>query len=145
MATPEFSGPIDFLVFGFPASADLGEGLRDVLGRVDAGQIELLDLEVIGIDAAARPTEVPLAELNLGDDTLAQRFDGAFSGILDAADRDAIAAELNPGDVAIAIVYEDRSLAVAARAWISAGGRELFAGGIDITDLESALQEGPTT
>ena len=56
--------------------------------------------------------------------------------------RAAIAAGLEDGQFAVALVYEDRSLASAAAAWTSAGGSELFSGGVAIDDLEDALSEG---
>ncbi|MEO8907985.1 MAG: hypothetical protein ABI310_07910 [Microbacteriaceae bacterium] len=68
-------------------------------------------------------------------------FDGAESDILQPEDIAEIAETLNSGGVAIAVVYEDRSLAAAAHAWRSAGGELLWSGGIAIDDLEHALAE----
>ena len=69
-------------------------------------------------------------------------FDGVMSGILDDEDVAAIANALPQGEFALAIVYEDRSLAAAAGAWSAVGGAELFSGGVDIDDLEHAIEEG---
>lgn len=69
-------------------------------------------------------------------------FDGASSGILDSQDLATIASGLERGQLAVALVYEDRSLAAVAEAWASVGGAELFSGGVDITDLDHALDEG---
>lgn len=144
MATEAYAGPIDYLVFTFPLGADVAPGLRKVLDRVDEGVIELLDLEVMGRDDDAQPVSIPLADIRLSATPRIEcaEFDGVHSGILDAQDRVAIAESLERGHLAIAIVYEDRSLATAAQAWTLAGGAELFSGGVDIRELESQLEGG---
>lgn len=140
MADDTFAGPVDYLVFSFPEKAAVGEGLRAVLDRVDAGIIELLDLEVFGRDANGQARALPLTSLqDTGGPDLSE-FEGANSGILDAEDLSAIVDSLAPGEFAIALVYEDRSLATAAAAWTQAGGAEVFSGGVDIADLELALE-----
>lgn len=140
MATETFAGPVDFLVFAFPVGADIAEGLSAVLDRVDAGFIELLDLQVIGRDGGGAPVPLSLTDVQPAADLTV--FDGVRSDILDQQDLTEIAAALEPGQFAIAIVYEDRSLAAAAAAWAGAGGQELLSGGVDIADLERALDEG---
>ena len=135
MANDAFAGPVDYLVFAFPAEAAISEGLATVLRRVDEGIIEVLDLELIRVDDAGAPVRQPLDQLPGLDG-----FAGAYSGILDAEDVQRVADALDPGAFAIALVYEDRSLAPAADAWISAGGAELVAGGVDIIDLANALE-----
>lgn len=142
MATDAFAGPIDFLVFTFPAGAAVGAGLSAVLDRVDAGTIELLDLEIVGLNADREPVRLALADVQ--GDTDLSAFAGAESGILDADDLGRIAEALQPGDFAIALVYEDRSLASAAAAWSAVGGAELFSGGVDIAELERALDDETT-
>ncbi|WP_336624958.1 MULTISPECIES: hypothetical protein [unclassified Microbacterium] len=142
MATEQFAGPIDYLVFVFDEHADLGEGLAALLNRVQQGIIEILDIELIGRDEAGAPVKRAFADLDgvTGIDT--STFDGVESSILDTDDLTGIASELAEDQIALAVVYEDRSLAVAAGAWAAAGGVELFSGGIAIEDLERALNEG---
>lgn len=144
MASEQFAGPIDYLVFVFDQGADLGPGLNAVLERVDQGIIEILDLEFIARDADGAAFKCSLAELQQGTDFDLSILDGIDSGILDADDLNAIVAELGENQFALAIVYEDRSLAVAAGAWARVGATELFAGGIDISDLEHALEGNPS-
>ncbi len=139
MADDVFAGPVDYLVFGFPGSADVGEGLQAVLNRVDEGTIEILDLEVVSRDDAGSPVTRALADLQATTNADLSVFEGALSGILDEDDLAAIAEGLEPGGFAIAIVYEDRSLAGAAAAWTRAGGTELLAGGVDIEELARIL------
>lgn len=142
MATEKFAGPIDYLVFAFGGDADLGAGLSAVLERVSQGIIEILDIELITRDNNGAPVTLTFADVQDSTRLDLSVFDGVESGILDAEDHAGIASALDPGHIALAIVYEDRSLASAANAWAEAGGRELFSGGVDLTDLEHALEEG---
>lgn len=141
VATEEFAGPIDYLVFAFDRGADLGPGLAAVLERVQQGIVEILDIELIGRDADGAAVRLPLADVQTATGVDLAIFDGVESGILDDEDLAGIAAALEADQVAVAIVYEDRSLAAAAAAWAGVGGAELFSGGVDIADLEHALEE----
>lgn len=138
MANDAFAGPVDYLVFAFPEDASVSAGLAAVLHRVDEGIIEVLDLELIRVDDTGAPVRRPLDQFPVSGGS--DGFDGAYSGILDAEDVQRVVDALEPGAFAIALVYEDRSLAPAADAWITAGGAELFAGGVDIIDLADALE-----
>lgn len=69
-------------------------------------------------------------------------FTGVESEILDTQDLEHIAETLEADHFALAIVYEDRSLAAAAKAWLRAGGQELFTGEVAIADLEDAIRSG---
>ncbi len=142
MATEQFVGPVDYLVFTFDEHDDLGPGLTAVLDRVRDGIVEILDIELITRNADGAPVKRTFADLDGVTDVDLAVFDGVESGILDAEDLAGIAAELEAGQVALAIVYEDRSLALAADAWTQAGGTELFVGGIDLNELDQALSEG---
>ncbi len=144
MADEIFAGPVDYLVFGFPPQAPVEEGLRNLLEQVEIGAIEILDLEYIMVDAAGEVVVRDLVDLQGVTGLDLTVFDGATSGILDDDDLATIAASLDPGWFALAVVYEDRSLAAASAAWVQAGGRELLAGGVDIDDLAEALGETAT-
>jgi len=142
MATENFAGPVDYVVFVFPRGADLTDGLSALLERVNAGAIEILDLEAIGRDGSGAPTRILLADVStIAADMLAV-LDGIESSVLDDADLTEIANELEPEQFAIAVVYEDRSLAAAANAWSTVGGVELYFGGVDISDLDQIVTEG---
>lgn len=142
MATELFAGPVDYLVFAFDEHADLGPGLAAVLERVQQGIVEILDLEFVSRDEAGAPVKLALTDLDRVTGVDPAVFDGVESGILDADDLASIVAELRTGQIALAVVYEDRSFAVAADAWAAAGGIELFSGGVDVTELERSLAEG---
>ena len=142
MATEQFSGPVNYLVFAFDKNADLGAGLTAILDRVNEGIVEILDIEVIAKGSDGAPVKQVLANLDGVTGVDLAVFDGVESSILDAEDLADITSELRTGQIAVAVVYEDRSLAEAAREWATSGGIEVFSGGIDIADLEHALEEG---
>lgn len=142
MSTTQFTGPVDYLVFTFPEGADLGEGLAAVLDRVHAGSVEILDLELVSRTDTGAPVRGSIADLQESTRVDLSIFQGVESEILDEHDLTHIAEALEPGEFALAIVYEDRSLAAAADAWFAAGGKELFTGGVAIADLEDALGDG---
>ena len=140
MATETFTGPIDYVVFAFEDGASIGPGLHRLIEHVDAGLVELLDLELVRVDADGRAQRGTLDEEHDASGLDLSVFAGAASGILEQDDLDAIAAQLQDGQFALVVVYEERTLADAADAWLAAGGVELLAGGVDIEDLEHALE-----
>src|SRR4051794_39439283 len=132
MATSTYSGPVDYAVFAVPYGAAISEALRTLLAQIDAGAIELLDLEVIerGPDGAAsrRPLSV-LDTPDAGDDRFdLSIFDGAESEVLDPEDLDLVVSELPDAHRAVVVVYEDRSLASFASRVAVAGGKLLWSG-----------------
>lgn len=142
MATEQFTGPVDYLVFAFDEHANLGAGLSAVLDRVRQGIIEILDIELISRNQDGAPVKRAFSDLDGVTGIDLTLFEGVESGILDADDLASIASDLVDGQIALAIVYEDRSLAVAADAVAAVGGVELFSGGVSIADLELALENG---
>lgn len=144
MATEHFVGPIDIVVLSFDERADVGAGLAAVLQRVDQGIVEILDLELVGRDDAGAPVRRALADLRGVTGVDLAVFDGVDSAVLDEDDLAGIAAELTEGQVALALVYEDRSLAAAAGAFAQVGAVELFSGGVDIAELDRIIEGNPS-
>lgn len=140
MATEEFAGPVDYASFAVPGGANLGGALRALQERVSSRAIELLDLDFVSRDDAGKPQSVALDTLNLGDFD-ASLLEAAASDLLEADDLEAVVEELAPGHVAVVIVFEDRCLAPVAAQIAAVGGREVFAGGIPIDDLEDLLKK----
>lgn len=139
MATPTYSGPIDYAVFAVPHGAQLGEAMRTLLARIDSGAIELLDLEIIELGADGLASRRPVTVLEAGDDFDLGLFSGADSALLDDEDLALITAELDDESRAVVVVYEDRNLADVAASVASAGGQLLWSGGIDIVDLDQRI------
>lgn len=136
MADHDFAGPIDVVVFSFPPGASMAAGLDALLARVDAGAVEILDLEIIGSEGE----HVGIDSLSDADRAALAAFDGAETDILDADDLALISESLDDGHFAVAVVYEDRSLASVAAAWAAVGAKEIFSGGVDVDELDHALK-----
>ncbi len=143
MATEEFSGPIDYAVFVAPHDADIGAALQVILERVASGTLELLDLEVVGRGADGSAERRTLAAFPKHSEQDLAVFEGAESRLLDDEDLAAIAESLGDGELAIVVVYEDRSLAAVASALAAQGGAALWSGGITIEELAAAVDEDP--
>ena len=79
--------------------------------------------------------------LQHGDSFDLSEFDGAQSDLLDAEDLAALGAELSDSELAIVIIYEDRGLAGFAAQVQAQGGRELWTGGVDISELDTLVTE----
>ena len=94
MASEEFSGPVDYLVFSFDQGTDIGPGLQALLDRVDQGIIEVLDIELISKDSAGHPSKGQFADLLDVTGFDLDLLEGVYSGILDAEDLDTIVADL---------------------------------------------------
>lgn len=142
MATEQFAGPVDYLAFAFDEHADLGAGLAAVLDRVQDGIIEILDIELVSRDENGQAAKRAFSELDGVTGIDLSVFDGVESGILDDEDLAVIVEELQAGQIALVLVYEDRSLALAAETWAAVGGVELFSGGVDINELARVIDEG---
>lgn len=137
--TNAYVGPVDYFVFGFPPDAAIAEGINHLLGSIRGGNIEILDFAVVGRSSDGTAIFESIESLSGIEGFDVSAFDGAQSDILDDDDLDDIAAHLDPGWRALAVVYEERSLASVAEAWDRAGGRLLLAGGIEVDELEDAL------
>ena len=138
MTATEFAGPVDFAVFVVPEQADPLKGLQ-VLGELaERGSIDLLDLEVVRSDGRGGGVHLDLRDSPLAG---AESFVGADSGILADDDIAAVAADLGDGETALVVVYQDRSLAPAIKAWAATGVRLHAVGGVDLDELSTDLGE----
>lgn len=140
MATDTFWGPADFAAFVLSRSADATGALRQLLQLVDDGTLEVLDLEVVAKDADGLPRRLPISVLDHGEDFDFKVFEGATSDILDDEDLTEIAGELDEDQVALVVVYEDRSLASVAARVVEEGGRLLWSGNVPYEELEHQLE-----
>lgn len=139
MSTDFYTGPVDYLVFSFPRGAAVDAGLQQLKSHVDAGTVVLLDVEVIGRGDDGAPVHLSLSELEPPGGFDLSAFADAESRILDDEDLVLIAQELAPGWVAVAVVYEERSMADVVQSWSDAGGTLLLSGGVDLVELDQAL------
>jgi len=125
MSDDKYTGPLNFAVFALPIYADLAQATTE-LQRLAAGHhAEILDVEIVSLsgEGSAQRGQLPA-------DLAAIETD-----LLQDDDLQAIADDLEPGEKALVVVYEDRTLSALSERVASAAGRELWAGGIDAADL----------
>ena len=132
-------GPIDFLAIEFPGAHISAPGFEQLLSLADQGVIDILDLEFITKDPAGNASKVDIGELANPDGVDLSVWAGASSGLLDRADVDEIAAEIQPGSVAAVIVYENRWVLSLVNTWRRSGARFIADGGISASDVVAAL------
>lgn len=142
MADDLFVGPINSVVFTFPPGAPIGDGLQVLYAQVVAGTIEILDIEFLRLSEGGAMKVLAASEVGEPGGFDTSVFEGAASGILDDEDHELIAAGLEPGGLAVTVVYEDRTLALTAASWEKVGGQELLSGGVDMVELAEIVQEG---
>lgn len=141
MTASATAAPINFAVFVTPPNTDPTAGLAALLDLADRGDIDLLDLEIVSLDATGTAGHVDLDAAGLAG---LEPFFGADSGLLDDEDIAQVAADLDEGETAVVVVYQDRSLIAVAEAFAAGGARLDSVGGIDISELDAKLgnQEG---
>ncbi len=132
-------GPIDIVVIGFAPGAPMtGESVPILVDLVDKGIVRVLDVLFViknddgtfsGVDASG------LGEA-AGDFAL---FDGATTGLIGDEDVAAAAEALEPGSVAVVLVYENRWAAPFATAVRRNGGVLLAYDRVPVQDLLDAL------
>jgi hypothetical protein len=116
-------GPIDIVVFAYPADAPrTGDAAELLLGLVEDGIIRVLDVLFVtknedgtfsGFEASG------LEDKNVG---AFRAFEGASSGLLDEEDAAKAADAIEPGSAAVILVYENRWAAPFAAAVHRNGG-----------------------
>lgn len=132
-------GPIDFLAVEFPGGRMSAPGFEQLLSLADQGVIAILDLEFISKDAAGNVRKVDVADLPNPDGVDLSAWAGASSGLLDDADTDQIAAEIDPDSVAAVIIYEDRWAVNLVNTWRRDGARFIADGGLAAGEVVAAL------
>jgi hypothetical protein len=138
-------GPIDFLAVEFPGGHISGPGFEQLLSLADQGVIAILDLEFIRKDAAGNAGKVDVADLPNPDGVDLSAWSGSSSGLLDAADLEQIAAEIDPGSVAAVIIYEDRWAVNLVNTWRRHGARFIADGGLAADEVVAALDAAEAT
>ena len=121
-------GPVDYLVMEFATERLTGESLPMLLDLVDAGTIRILDLAFVrkGDDGAV--TSLSVSEVDAEDGLDLTVFEGAGSGLVDTDDLEEAGRVLEPGRMAVLLVYENTWAAPLVGA-LRRSGAQLVAGG----------------
>jgi Family of unknown function (DUF6325) len=133
-------GPVDYLIVEFPAGAQnfTGEGADELLRLHDAGIIRIMDILILqkGTDGTVMAQE--LSDLDgLGE---LRRLEAELAQTLSEEDVDDLAAAMDPGSVAAALVYENVWAAPFASAMRRAGGQLIANGRIPIQAIIAAVE-----
>lgn len=130
MSDAEYTGPLNFAVFAIPGDADRAALAVEIRGLAADHRAEILDVELMSRaeDGSAVLVELP------------PELAGAGLGLLDEDDLAVAVEDLAAGELALVVVYEDRTLAVLAGRVRAVSGRELWVGGVEPVDLDGPLR-----
>jgi hypothetical protein len=132
-------GPVDFLAIEFPGGRLTAAGFEELLALADQGIIDILDMEFITNDTDGKSKKVDVWEFAVPDGVDLSAWAGASSGLLDDSDVGQISAAMQPGSVAVVVIYENRWVLGLVDAWRRDGARLIADGGISADDLVAAL------
>jgi hypothetical protein len=123
---PDAMGPVDVAVIAFDSgviSTDIASTLANLQAK---GVVRIIDLAVVGQDAAGRTSFSEGNDPGLGE-AFAGLADGEFD-LLSEDDLGLIAADLDPGQAALVLVWEN--------VWAAPFGATVRAAGGRLTGLE---------
>jgi hypothetical protein len=126
MPEPDVHGPIDLIVIEFPAESGGAATTAALIDLVERGIVRLYDLMVVRKEADGSCTEIDLSMDADGDLVELRVLSGARSGLVGTDDVSELAALLEPGTVAAALLYEN-AWAVPFVAAARSEGAELIA------------------
>ncbi len=133
-------GPVDYLIVEFPAGHQnfTGEGADELLKLHDAGIIRVMDVLILVKDDDGSVEAMELSDLpELGE---FQRLEAQLAQTLAEEDVENLAAAMDPGSVAGALIYENVWAAPFASALRRAGGQLIANGRIPIQALIAAVE-----
>jgi hypothetical protein len=135
----DYPGPIDFLMIEFPGTA-VGSKMAEALFElVDQGIVRIYDLLVLRKGADGSVTNVDLAEAPIDQVGGLVTFAGASSGLLSDDDITEAAGAMEPGTIALVLVYENAWAAPFVAAAHAEGGQLIASQRISAQDLIDAL------
>ena len=132
-------GPVDFLAIEFPGGRLTAPGFEKLLGLADRGIVDILDMEFIAKDADGTSKKVDVWEFAVPAGVDLAVWAGASSGLLDDSDVAEISAAMQPGSVAVVVIYENRWVLGLVDAWRRDGARLIANGGLSADDIIAAL------
>jgi Family of unknown function (DUF6325) len=132
-------GPVDFLAIEFPGGRLTSPGFEQLLNLADQGVVDILDMEFITKDAGGQSKKIDVWDFAVPEGVDLSPWAGASSGLLDASDVAEISDAMQPGSVAVVVIYENLWALGLANAWRRDGARLIASGGLSAADLLAAL------
>jgi hypothetical protein len=146
MTATRVHGPVDFVLLEFQADRMEGRAAVELLRLVDAGTIALYDVLFVAKNAEGEVIALDLAAEVLAGDGFAD-LAGAHTGLLSDDDMQEAGQALQPGTVAVLVVYENTWAIPFVAAAREAGGELVAAARIPADDvmatLDSLEQDSP--
>jgi Family of unknown function (DUF6325) len=105
----------------------------------DQGVVDILDMEFITKDADGKSKKVDVWEFAVPDGVDLSAWAGASSGLLDDSDVGEISSAMQPGSVAVVVIYENLWALGLVDAWRRDGARMIASGGLSAADIVAAL------
>ena len=135
-------GPIDYLVIEFPAGkADFSGAMAEKLKElVEAGIVRVLDLLIITKDDDGAVDAFELHDFDNEDAGALRELGGEFTQLLSEEDVGHIAAALEPGTVAAALVWENSWAAPFGASVRHSGGQLVASGRIPTQAILAAVE-----
>jgi hypothetical protein len=132
-------GPVDFLAIEFPGGQLTAAGFERLLSLADQGVVDILDMEFITKDADGTSKKIDVWEFAVPGGVDLSAWAGASSGLLDDSDVAEISAAMQPGSVAVVVIYENRWALGLVDAWRRDGARLIASGGLPADEILAAL------
>ena len=134
-------GPIDFVLLEFPDQEPTGEAAAELMALVDAGIIRIYDILAIRKEADGSFTGFEVSDLTQDGAGGFALFAGARSGLLADDDVAEAAGALEPGKIAVLLVYENAWAGPFVAAARSAGGQLVASARIPVQDIVDVLDQ----
>lgn len=139
MTQVDVHGPIDFVLLEFTGNRLTGRAAEELLRLADNGTIRLFDVLFVGKSPDGEVYALDMAAEALAEAAGVRRLAGARSGLLGDDEISEAAQAMQPGSLAVLIVYENAWAIPFVAAAREAGG-ELVAGlRIPAEDVMAAL------
>ena len=135
------TGPVEYIIVGFPGNQFTGEIAPELFALVDSGTIRILDLIFIGKDDDGNVLAFEIDELE-SVEAFAQ-LEGEFGGLIGPKDIEFVASKLEPGSSAALLLWEDLWAIRFASAVRDSGGVLLEGARIPHELIEPALTALP--
>jgi len=135
----EVMGPVHLLLLEFPDQEPTGETATALLDLVDAGIIRVYDIVAVRKAADGSVSGFEITDLGPEGAGGFAVFAGSRSGLMDDDDISEAGAAMEPGTVAVLLVYENIWATPFLAAAHRAGGRLVASAHIPVQDIVDAL------
>lgn len=139
MKTTDVHGPVDFVLIEFTGDRLTGRAAQALLDLVERGIVRVYDILVVGKDDEGSAYAVDLAESAANQVGDFAELAGARSGLLTDDDMREAAGAMEPGTLAVLIMYENAWAIPFVAAAREAGGELIASARIPAQDVMDAL------